>query len=157
MKGENALEQTLIIAKPDAVQRGLTGEIIRRFEVKGFRLVGMKFMQIDRALAAKHYAEHEGKSFYESLLAYITSAPSVVMVFEGAEGAIAAARNIIGATNPSEATPGSIRGDFGLDKGRNLVHGSANLEDARREVALFFDESELVNWTRVADPWIFED
>ncbi len=151
------MERTLIIAKPDAVQRGLTGEIIRRFEVKGFRLVGMKFMQIDRALASQHYAEHEGKSFYEPLLAYITSGPSVVMVFEGAEGSIAAARTIIGATNPSEAAPGSIRGDFGLDKGRNLVHGSANLEDAQREVALFFDAAGLVSWTRVSDPWIFEE
>jgi len=150
------VERTLIIIKPDAVQRGLVGEIITRFERRGLRIVGMKFMQIDRALAEKHYAEHKGKSFYESLLAYITSAPVVVMVLEG-PNAVQIARNTIGATKPVEATPGSIRGDFGLETGRNLVHGSDGLESSKREIELFFRSEEVISWSRDVDRWIFEE
>ncbi len=149
------VERTLIIVKPDAVQRGLIGEIIARFERRGLRIIGMKFMQIDRALAARHYAIHEGKSFYEGLLDYITSAPVVVMALEGND-AIQIARNTIGATKPKEAAPGSIRGDFGLEVGRNLVHGSDSPENGQHEVALFFKPEELIAWTRDVDRWIFE-
>jgi nucleoside-diphosphate kinase len=149
------VERTLIIIKPDAVQRGLIGEIITRFERRGLRIVGMKFMRIDRALAEKHYAEHKGKSFYESLLDYITSAPVVVMVLEG-PNAVQIARNTIGATKPVEAAAGSIRGDFGLETGRNLVHGSDSLASSQREIALFFAAEELISWTRDVDRWILE-
>ncbi len=149
------MERTLIIIKPDAVQRGLIGEIITRFERRGLRIVGMKFMRIDRALAEKHYAEHKGKSFYESLLDYITSAPVVVMVLEG-PNAVQIARNTIGATKPVEAAAGSIRGDFGLETGRNLVHGSDSLASSQREIALFFAAEELISWTRDVDRWILE-
>lgn len=149
------MERTFIIVKPDAVQRGLTGEIIRRFETRGLRIIGMKFMQIDEALAKKHYAEHEGKPFFNSLVEYITSAPVVVMALEGTN-AVKAARNTIGATNPTESGAGTIRGDFGLEIGRNLVHGSASVDEGVAEVANFFDESELVSWTRETDRWIFE-
>jgi len=149
------VERTLIIVKPDAVQRGLIGEIVARFERRGLRIVGMKFMQIDRQLASRHYAEHEGKGFYESLLAYITSAPSVVMVLE-APNAIELARRTIGATKPIDSPPGSIRGDLGVEVGRNLVHGSDSAESAAREIDLFFAPEELVNWSRDVDRWVFE-
>lgn len=149
------MERTLIIIKPDAVQRGLIGEIIRRFETRGLRIAGMKFMQIDRELASKHYAIHEGKDFYEPLLAYITSAPVVVMALEGKD-AVAIARKTIGATKPVEADAGTIRGDFGMEVGRNLVHGSDSAKNGANEVALFFEASELVDWTRDVDRWIFE-
>ncbi len=150
------MERTLIIIKPDAVQRGLIGEIIRRFENRGLRIAGMKFMQVPRELAERHYAEHKGKGFYEGLLQYITSAPVVVMALEG-QNAIAIARGTIGSTKPVEAAPGSIRGDFGMEVGRNLVHGSDKPESAEREVNLFFAPEELVNWQRETDRWIFED
>jgi nucleoside-diphosphate kinase len=149
------MEQTLIIVKPDAVQRGLTGEVIKRFEQRGLRIIGMKFIQVDEALAKKHYAEHDGKPFFDGLIEYITSAPVVVMALEGAD-AIAAARKTIGATKPVEATPGTIRGDYGMDVGRNLVHGSDSPENGQREIANFFTEDELINWERVTDDWIFE-
>lgn len=149
------MERTLIIIKPDAVQRGLIGEIIRRFETRGLRIAGMKFMQISRELASKHYAIHEGKGFYEALLAYITSAPVVVMALEGND-AVAIARKTIGATKPVEAGAGTIRGDFGMEVGRNLVHGSDSVDNGTNEVALFFDASELVDWSRDVDRWIFE-
>ncbi len=149
------MERTLIIIKPDAVQRGLIGEIITRFERRGLRIVGMKFMRIDRALAEQHYAEHQGKPFYESLLDYITSAPVVVMVLEG-PNAIQIARNTIGDTKPINATAGSIRGDFGLETGRNLVHGSDSPASGQREIALFFEAEELISWTRDVDRWILE-
>jgi nucleoside-diphosphate kinase len=150
------VERTLIIVKPDAVQRGLTGEIVRRFENRGLRMIGMKFMQIDRALAAKHYGIHEGKPFYEDLLNYITSGPVVVIAYEGT-AAIKIARNTIGDTKPENAAPGSIRGDFGMMVGRNLVHGSDSVENGEDEVARFFKAEELVeSWARDTDPWIFE-
>jgi nucleoside-diphosphate kinase len=149
------LERTLIIVKPDAVQRGLTGEIIRRFETRGLRIAGMKFMQISRALAEQHYGEHVGKKFYESLVGYIISGPVVVIALEG-KNAIDAARATIGKTNPVEAAPGTIRGDLGMEIGRNLVHGSDGKESAAREVALFFSDAELVDWARDTERWIFE-
>jgi nucleoside-diphosphate kinase len=149
------VERTLIIIKPDAVQRGLIGPIITRFEQRGLRIVGIKFMQISHSLAERHYAVHKGKPFYEGLLAYITSGPVVVMALEGPK-AIAAARVTMGATRPLEASPGTIRADFGLEVGRNLVHGSDSPDTARFELDLFFDELELVSWTRDTDRWILE-
>ncbi|MBZ0283102.1 MAG: nucleoside-diphosphate kinase [Anaerolineae bacterium] len=148
-------ERTLIIIKPDAVQRGLTGEILRRFESRGLRIVGMKFMSVSRALAEKHYEIHKGKPFFEGLVNYIISSPVVVIALEGTN-AIAAARKTIGATKPQEAEAGTIRGDFALEIGRNLVHGSDSVENGKIEVANFFTESELVAWPRNTDPWIFE-
>lgn len=149
------MERSLIIVKPDAVQRGLTGEIIKRFEQRGLKIVGMKLIHMSRQLAETHYAEHEGKPFYEGLVSYITSAPVVVMVLEG-KNAIAAARQTIGKTKPVEAEVGTIRGDLGLEVGRNLVHGSDSVESGAREVANFFSEDELVSWDRANDTWIYE-
>jgi nucleoside-diphosphate kinase len=150
------VERTLIIIKPDAVQRGLIGEIIRRFEARGLRIAAMKFIQISDELAARHYGEHKGKPFYEPLIAYITSAPVVVMALEGKE-AVAIARNTIGSTKPIEAAAGTIRGDFGMEVGRNLVHGSDSVTSAERELDLFFSPDELIDWGRDTDRWIFED
>jgi nucleoside-diphosphate kinase len=150
------VERTLIIIKPDAMQRGLIGEIIRRFENRGLRLAGMKLMQISRDLASRHYAEHQGKGFYEGLLDYITSSPVVVMVLEGKE-AVTIARNTIGKTKPIESPAGTIRGDFGMETGRNLIHGSDSVASGEREINLFFKPEELVSWTRDVDRWIFED
>jgi nucleoside-diphosphate kinase len=133
------MERTLILVKPDAFARNLTGEIIARFERKGLRLVAMRLMTMSRDLAARHYAEHEGKGFYEELVSFITSGPLVAMVLEG-EQAVVAARQVIGATNPLEATTGSIRGDYALSVGQNMVHGSDAPESAAREVALFFPD-----------------
>lgn len=149
------MERTFIIIKPDAVQRGLIGKIITRFERRGLRISAMKLMQIDRALAQRHYAIHEGKPFYEPLIDYISSSPVVVMVLEGND-AIDIARRTMGATNPAEAAPGTIRADFGLEIGRNLVHGSDGADTAAFEVPLFFDEDETLSYDRNSDPWIFE-
>ncbi|MGH2929351.1 MAG: nucleoside-diphosphate kinase [Solirubrobacteraceae bacterium] len=133
------MERTLILVKPDAFARNLTGEIITRFERKGLRLVAMQLMTMPRELAARHYAEHEGKPFYEELVSFITSGPLVALVLEG-EAAIAAARQVIGATDPLKATTGSIRGDYAVAVGQNMVHGSDAPESAAREVALFFPD-----------------
>lgn len=149
------MERTLIIIKPDAVQRGLTGEILRRFEARGLRIAGMKFMQVSRELAEKHYDVHRERPFFSSLVEYIISSPVVVIALEGTN-AVAAARMTIGSTKPSEAAAGTIRGDFALEIGRNLVHGSDSVENGEIEVANFFDESELVSWSRSTDSWIFE-
>ena len=149
------MERTLVIVKPDGVQRGLIGEIILRLERRGLKLVGMKFMQITPELASRHYAVHKGKPFYEPLVAYITSSPVVVMVWEGKQ-AIEVVRKTMGATNPVKAEPGTIRADLGVEIGRNLVHGSDGPETAAFEVALFFREDELVSWTRSAERWIVE-
>lgn len=150
------MERTLIIVKPDAVQRGLTGEIVKRFEQRGLRIIGAKFVQVSRELAEKHYGEHVGKGFFEGLVSYITSSPVLLIAFEGTN-AIQAARNTIGATKPNESAPGSIRGDFALEIGRNLVHGSDSVESGIREVANFFSEDELISaWSRNTDAWIFE-
>jgi len=149
------VERSLIIIKPDAVQRGLVGEIIKRFEQRGIRIVGMKFTQITEALAKKHYAEHDGKPFFDGLVSYITSAPVVLMVLES-PNVITATRTTIGSTKPWEAAAGTIRGDFGMDVGRNLVHGSDSPESGQREVANFFSDDELQSWDRATDSWIFE-
>ncbi|MCE7947607.1 MAG: nucleoside-diphosphate kinase [Chloroflexi bacterium CFX4] len=149
------MERTLIIVKPDGVQRGLVGEIIRRFEQRGLRIVGMKFMQVSRELAEQHYAVHREKPFFGGLVDYITSSPVVVMALEGTN-AVLNARNTIGATRPHEAASGSIRGDFALEIGRNLVHGSDSVENGIAEIALWFKPEELVAWQRQTDRWIFE-
>jgi len=149
------LERTLVIIKPDAVQRGLIGEIITRFERRGLRLAGMKLIHIDESLAQRHYAIHQGKPFYEPLIRYITSSPVVVMVLEGND-AINIVRRTMGATKPAEAAPGTIRADFGLEIGRNLVHGSDGPETAAFEMPLFFTEDELLSYERDTDRWIFE-
>lgn len=149
------MERTLIIVKPDGVQRGLVGEVIQRFERRGLRIIGMKFIQMSRELAMKHYAIHAERPFFNSLVDYITSAPVVVIALEGTN-AIAAARQTIGATKPHEAAAGTIRGDFALEIGRNLVHGSDSVENGAIEVSNFFSADELVSWSRNVDPWIFE-
>ena len=133
------MERTLILVKPDAFARSLTGEIIARFERKGLRLVALRLLTMERGLAERHYAEHEGKPFYGELVDFITSGPLVAMVLEG-ESAVTAARQVIGATNPVEAAPGSIRGDFAIEVGQNMVHGSDSTDSAAREVGLFFPE-----------------
>ena len=150
------MERTLIIIKPDGVQRGLIGEIITRFEQSGLRLAAMKFMQITPELAARHYAVHEGKHFYKGLIRYITSAPVVIMAWEGLN-AIERARQLMGKTNPLQAEVGSIRGTFGISIGRNLVHGSDGPDTAAFELGLFFTPGEFVSWERCTDEWIFEE
>lgn len=149
------MERTLIIIKPDAVQRGLIGEIITRFERRGLRIAAMKLIHIDKALAERHYAIHKGKPFYEPLIQYITSSPVVVMALEGND-AIEIARRTMGATKPAEAAPGTIRADFGMEIGRNLVHGSDGPDTAAIEVPLFFPGEEIVSYVRDVDRWIFE-
>lgn len=149
------MERTLIIIKPDGVERGLIGSIITRFEQRGLKIVGLKLVQVSDQLARKHYAIHEGKPFFEPLIKYITSSPVVVMALEGPE-AIQVARSTIGSTKPIEATAGSIRGDFGLMVGRNLVHGSDSAENGAAEIALWFAESELMSYERAIDRWILE-
>lgn len=148
------MERTFIILKPDAVQRGLVGEIIGRFERRGLKLVAMKFMQVSEDLARRHYAVHAQRPFFNGLISYITSAPVVAMVVEGTN-AIAVIRNTVGATKPAEAAPGTIRADFGLEIGRNLVHASDSPDTAVSEIALWFGQ-DLVDWKRATDPWIFE-
>lgn len=147
------MERSFVMVKPDGVQRGLVGEVLRRLEARGLKLVGLKLMRIGRDLAARHYAEHEGKPFYAGLIEFITASPVVAMVWEG-ERAISAVRATMGPTDPNAAPPGTIRGDFGLNKGNNLVHGSDSVESARREIALFFAPGELVDYERAIDPWI---
>ena len=149
------MERTFIMIKPDGVQRNLVGEVISRFETKGFTLVGMKFMAVSRELAEKHYDVHKERPFFGSLVDFITSSPVVAMVWEG-DGVVAGARNIIGATNPLTAAPGTIRGDFGVSIGRNLIHGSDAIETAQTEIALWFDNEELVSWKPVVTPWLYE-
>lgn len=149
------MERTLVIVKPDGVQRGLIGPILGRLEARGLKLVGLKMMAVPRSLAEEHYAEHEGKGFYEGLLGYITSAPVVVAVFEGND-AIKIVRATVGSTRPAEAAPGTIRGDFALEVGRNLIHASDGPDTARREVGLWFTDAELSSWERATDRWIHE-
>ncbi len=149
------MERTLILVKPDGMQRGLAGEILGRFERKGLRIVGLKLIQVDRELANRHYAEHVGKGFFDGLVEYITSSPVIAAVLEG-PGAIGAVRTLLGATNPLEAAPGTIRSDFGVEKGRNLVHASDGPESATREIGLFFGQGEVIGWSRDVDRWIIE-
>jgi nucleoside-diphosphate kinase len=149
------LERSLVIIKPDGVQRGLVGAIISRLEGRGLRLAGMKFMAVDQSLAERHYAVHVGKSFYDGLIRYINSAPVVVMAWEGPK-AVEAIRQTVGATNPTKAAPGTIRADLALDIGRNLIHASDAVETAAVEVDLWFRPDELVTWTRADEGWAFE-
>ena len=149
------MERTLVLVKPDGVQRGLIGEVISRLERRGLKLVGMKLMQVDDALARQHYGEHMGRPFFPGLVEFITSSPVVAMGWE-AKNAVEAARNTIGQTDPTASPPGTIRGDLALDIGRNLVHGSDSPESAQRELALFFSAGELLDYSRSCDPWIKE-
>jgi nucleoside-diphosphate kinase len=149
------VERTFIAIKPDGVQRGLISEIIGRFEKKGFKLVGMKFMMVSRELAEQHYAVHKERPFFAGLVDFIISAPVVAMVWEG-DGVVASGRKIIGATNPLTSEPGTIRGDLGVSIGRNLIHGSDAVETAQQEVALWFKAEELADWTSTVNPWLYE-
>lgn len=150
------MERSLVLVKPDGVQRGLVGEVVSRLERRGLRLVGAKFLEVSKDLAKKHYAEHEGKPFYDGLIKYITSSPVMAMAWEG-PNAVAAIRQTMGATRPTEAAPGSLRHDFALEVGRNLTHASDQPETGQREVKLWFDSDELVEWERAVDEWVFED
>jgi len=150
------LERTLVIIKPDGVQRGLIGPIITRLERRGLKIVAMKMIQMTEELARRHYAVHKGKPFFEGLVKYITSGPVVVMVIEGTR-AIEIVRRTMRATNPADAAPGTIRADFALEIGRNLVHGSDSPETARKEIELFFSPEEILSYSRDTDPWIFEN
>lgn len=149
------MERTLVLIKPDAMQRGLAGEILTRLERRGLRIAGLKLLHVDRALAERHYGEHVGKPFYEGLVSYITACPIIAAVFEGTN-AVESVRNSVGKTNPRDAVPGTIRGDFGLEIGRNLIHASDSLESAARETAIFFNEEELHSYERAIDKWVFE-
>jgi nucleoside-diphosphate kinase len=149
------MQRTLIIVKPDAVQRGLTGTVISRLEARGLKLLALKLIVIDETLAKRHYAEHEGKPFFDGLVSYITSSPVVVGVVEGPD-AIEAVRATVGATNPVKAAPGTIRGDFALQIGRNLVHASDGPASAEREIGIFFHDAELLGYERATDRWILE-
>ncbi len=149
------MERTLVLVKPDGVQRGLIGKIIDRFETRGLKLAGLKFIQMSADLAAQHYAVHEGKPFYDSLVSYIVSGPVVAMAWEGKD-AISIARATMGTTNPAEAPLGTIRGDFAVEIGRNLVHGSDSQETANYELGLFFEVGELVSWDRDIELWVRE-
>ena len=149
------MERTLVIVKPDGVQRGLIGPLLSRLEARGLKIVGLKLVQVSQDLAARHYAEHEGKPFYPGLLKYITSAPVIVACVEGTS-AVQMVRNSVGATNPLHATPGTVRGDLALDIGRNLIHASDAPATAERELALWFQDAELVSYERATDRWIFE-
>ena len=149
------MERTFLMIKPDGVQRNLVGEVIKRLENKGFALVGLKLMSVSRELAEQHYDVHKERPFFGGLVEFIVSSPVVAMVWEG-EGVVASARKIIGATNPLAAEPGTIRGDFGVSIGRNLIHGSDAIETAQREIALWFKDDELVSWENTMKPWIVE-
>jgi nucleoside-diphosphate kinase len=149
------MERTLIIVKPDGVQRGLIGDVLARFEHRGLKLVGLKLIQITPELAEQHYGVHKGKPFYASLVKYITSAPVVVGVIEGPK-AISVVRTTMGATNAAEAVPGTIRGDYALEIGFNIIHGSDGPETAKQEIDLFFKPEELVEYTLVTQPWVYE-
>ena len=149
------MEKTLVLVKPDGVQRGLVGEVISRLERRGLRLVAAKFLWVSQELAEKHYAIHKGKSFYEGLIHYITSTPVMAMAWEGPQ-AILAVRQTMGVTRPTEAAPGTLRHDFALEIGRNLTHASDTIENGEIEVALWFQPHEIVSWGRDVDRWIFE-
>jgi len=149
------LERTFVAIKPDGVQRGLVGQIVSRFEAKGFKLVGLKLVSVSRELAEQHYDVHKDKPFFKGLVEFIISGPVAAMVWEG-DGVVAGARKLIGATNPITAEPGTIRGDFGLNIGRNLIHGSDAVETARTEIDLWFKEEELADWEPTIAPWLHE-
>ena len=155
MEKTGYMERSLVLVKPDGVQRGLIGEVIIRLERRGLRMMAAKFLQVSQELAETHYAIHKGKPFYDGLIDYITSAPVMAMVWEG-PNAIAAIRQTMGSTRPTDAAPGSIRHDFALEVGRNLTHASDSVENGEKEIALWFKPTELVDWTRDTDRWIFE-
>jgi nucleoside-diphosphate kinase len=148
------LERSLVLIKPDGIQRGLVGEIIKRFEQRGLKLVAAKFLQVDTALAETHYAIHKGKPFYNGLINYITSAPVMAMVWEGMD-AVAAIRQTMGSTKPTEAAPGTIRHDFAMTVSRNLTHASDSVENAEKEIALWFKPEELVSWNKIDEDWLY--
>lgn len=148
------MERTFLMVKPDGVQRGVIGDIVARFERKGFQLVGAKLMQVSRELAEQHYAEHKERPFFGELVEFITSGPVFAMVWEG-ENVIATARQMMGKTNPQEALPGTIRGDFGLTVGKNIIHGSDSKESVAREIQLFFKEEELVSYNKLMNEWVY--
>ncbi|MFP4632016.1 MAG: nucleoside-diphosphate kinase [Halobacteriota archaeon] len=149
------MERTFLMVKPDAVQRGLVGEIISRVESRGLRIAATKFLVPSREQGEEHYAEHEDKPFYDDLVGFITSGPAVPMVVEG-DDAVSVVRDMIGATDPREAAPGTVRGDLALDIGRNCVHAADSLESAEREIPIYFDETEIVDWERVEEAWVYE-
>jgi len=149
------VERTFVMIKPDGVQRGLVGEIISRLERKGLKIVAIKMLKIPMEMAEKHYEEHKNKLFFSSLISYITSGPVIAMVVEG-KNAVKVVRKLVGATNPAEAEPGTIRGDFGLDLGRNVVHASDSIASAEREIRLFFRDEEILNYERDLDAWVYE-
>ena len=150
-----AMERTYLMVKPDGVQRGLVGEIMSRFEKKGLKLVAAKLMVIPKETAEKHYAEHKDKKFFPSLISYVTSGPVFAMVWEG-ENAVQVCRNIMGKTNPQESAPGTIRGDYCMVTGVNIIHGSDSPESAAREIGIFFRPEDLVDYKRDSDKWIYE-
>jgi nucleoside-diphosphate kinase len=150
------MERTLVLIKPDAMQRGLAGEIIGRLERRGLRIAGMKLLQIDEALASRHYAEHSEKPFYRQLVDFITSGPVIAAVFEG-PNAVETVRTTMGATDPRKSPPGSIRGDLGIYITQNLIHGSDSPESAAREIGIFFNEGEVLSYKRDLDRWIYDD
>lgn len=149
------MERTFIMLKPDAVQRGLVGAIIARFEGKGCKLAGMKLMQVSRTLAEQHYDEHRGKPFFEPTVTYIMSSPVVAMVWEG-KNVVAIARELMGSTNPATANPGSIRGSYGMDISRNVIHGSDSVASAEREIGLYFNSEELLSYSKAGEAWLSE-
>ncbi len=149
------MERTYLMIKPDGVQRGFVGEIISRFERKGLKIVGLKLLRITKEVAEKHYGEHKEKPFFKPLVEYITSGPVVAMVLEGKE-AVSTAREMMGATDPLKAAPGTIRATYGMDLGRNIIHGSDSLASAEREIGIFFSTEELADYSRVIDQWIYE-
>jgi nucleoside-diphosphate kinase len=149
------VERSLVLVKPDAMQRGLASEVLGRLERRGLKIVAMRLLRMDEDMAKRHYAEHVGKPFFEGLVGFIASSPIIAAVFEG-ENAVALIRQTMGATDPAKAAPGTIRGDLGIDLGRNLVHGSDSPESAEREVSLFFGEGEILSYERSLDPWIKE-
>ena len=148
------MEKTFVCVKPDGVQRGLIGEVVKRFESRGFKLCAAKFMQVSDELAAKHYAEHEGKPFYSGLISYITSGPVFAMVWEG-DNVVKAVRQTVGSTNPTEAAPGTIRHDCAAKMDRNLIHASDAVPTAEREIALWFKPEEIVDWEKISEDWVF--
>lgn len=149
------IEKTFMMIKPDGVQRGLVGKVVQRVEERGLKICAMKMMKLPRALAERHYEEHKGKTFYKPLLDYITSGPVLCMVLEG-ENAITSCRTMMGKTNPQDASPGTIRGDFAQVTGRNIVHGSDSPESAQREINLFFNDYEIQKYDKTDEAWLFE-
>lgn len=149
------MERTYVMVKPDGVQRNLAGEIISRYEKKGYKLAGMKLLRLSREMAEKHYAEHVGKGFFAGLVQYITSGPVVAMVLEGKD-VVAGVRAMNGATNPANAAPGTIRGDLGIEVGRNVVHASDSVESAQREISIYFKPEELLDYEKVEETWLYE-